>query len=83
MPVRVNGHENTACEVMKPTTSIASAFNVYTGSMQIVWDERKRQAKLLKHGLDFAMLDTEFFAAATSGRPSEPGYWPSAKSTAS
>lgn len=35
--------------------------------MKIVWDERKRQANLLKHGLDFALLDAEFFAAAYIG----------------
>ncbi|CAN5176760.1 hypothetical protein BH10PSE8_BH10PSE8_23490 [soil metagenome] len=35
--------------------------------MKIVWDERKRQANLLKEGLDFAILDAEFFAAAQIG----------------
>jgi uncharacterized protein len=29
--------------------------------MQIVWDERKRQINLEKHGLDFADLNTDFF----------------------
>lgn len=33
--------------------------------MQIVWDERKRQINLAKHGLDFADLDAYFFASAT------------------
>lgn len=32
--------------------------------MKIVWDERKRQANLLKHGLDFAALDIDFFNRA-------------------
>jgi uncharacterized DUF497 family protein len=35
--------------------------------MRILWDERKRQANLLKHGLDFAVLDAEFFARAYIG----------------
>lgn len=34
---------------------------VYTYSIQIVWDERKRQANLLKHGLDFEDLTLTFF----------------------
>jgi uncharacterized DUF497 family protein len=33
--------------------------------MNIVWDEPKRLANLDKHGLDFAALTMEFFAAAT------------------
>jgi uncharacterized DUF497 family protein len=33
--------------------------------MLIVWDEPKRLANLDKHGLDFAALTMEFFAAAT------------------
>ena len=28
--------------------------------MQILWDERKRQANLDKHGLDFAAVDRDF-----------------------
>jgi hypothetical protein len=32
--------------------------------MKIVWDEWKRKANLLKHGLDFAVLDPDFFAGA-------------------
>jgi len=32
--------------------------------MEIVWDEPKRQQNLAKHGLDFASLSLEFFAAA-------------------
>ncbi len=37
---------------------------VYTKIMQIVWDERKRQANINKHGFDFADLSEEFFARA-------------------
>ncbi len=32
--------------------------------MRIVWDEPKRLANLDKHGLEFADLSVEFFAAA-------------------
>ena len=32
--------------------------------MMILWDEPKREANLAKHGMDFADLDDEFFAAA-------------------
>ena len=32
--------------------------------MKIVWDEPKRLTNLAKHGLDFADLDADFFAAA-------------------
>ena len=32
--------------------------------MQIVWDEPKRQANIVKHGLDFADLDEAFFEDA-------------------
>ncbi|NGP19079.1 BrnT family toxin [Devosia aurantiaca] len=32
--------------------------------MQIIWDEPKRRANLLKHGLDFADLTLEFFEDA-------------------
>ena len=32
--------------------------------MQIVWDEPKRLANLVKHGMDFADLDETFFANA-------------------
>lgn len=32
--------------------------------MEITWDEPKRQANILKHGLDFADLDEAFFASA-------------------
>ena len=35
--------------------------------MKIVWDEWKRKANLLKHGLDFAVLDPDFFAGAYIG----------------
>jgi uncharacterized DUF497 family protein len=33
--------------------------------MVIVWDERKRQANIEKHGFDFSDLDESFFDAAT------------------
>jgi uncharacterized DUF497 family protein len=36
--------------------------------MKIVWDERKRRANLLKHGLDFALLDADFFTRAYIGQ---------------
>lgn len=32
--------------------------------MKITWDEPKRQANLVKHGLDFADLTLEFFLTA-------------------
>lgn len=32
--------------------------------MVIVWDERKREANLVKHGIDFADIELEFFASA-------------------
>ena len=32
--------------------------------MLIVWDEPKRLANLDKHGLDFALVDLEFFGGA-------------------
>jgi uncharacterized DUF497 family protein len=32
--------------------------------MEIVWDERKRQNNIAKHGLDFAQLSLDFFLAA-------------------
>ena len=35
--------------------------------MKIVWDEPKRQANLVKHGMDFADLDPGFFADALVG----------------
>ena len=35
--------------------------------MKIVWDEPKRLTNLAKHGLDFADLDTDFFAEAAFG----------------
>lgn len=40
--------------------------------MRIVWDEAKRQANLIKHGLDFAGLDLDFFADAIF-RPAHSG----------
>ncbi len=33
--------------------------------LRILWDEPKRRANILKHGLDFAALTEDFFAAAT------------------
>ena len=33
--------------------------------MRIVWDEPKRLANLARHGMDFAMLEEEFFENAT------------------
>ena len=36
--------------------------------MKIIWDENKRISNLAKHGLDFADLTLEFFAAAEFGR---------------
>ena len=42
--------------------------------MMIVWDEPKRQANLLKHGLDFADLDETFFDNAVV-RPTHSGRW--------
>ncbi len=35
--------------------------------MHIVYDEAKRRSNIDKHGLDFADLTREFFAAATLG----------------
>lgn len=32
--------------------------------VRIIYDETKRQGNLAKHGLDFALLDLEFFAAS-------------------
>lgn len=32
--------------------------------MKITWDETKRASNLAKHGLDFADLDLDFFAAS-------------------
>jgi len=32
--------------------------------MIIVWDEPKRQANIVKHGIDFAMIGPEFFLSA-------------------
>jgi uncharacterized DUF497 family protein len=32
--------------------------------MEIVWDERKRQRNIAKHGLDFAVLSLDFFLTA-------------------
>ncbi|MGH6797419.1 MAG: BrnT family toxin [Roseiarcus sp.] len=36
--------------------------------MKVLWDESKRLTNLAKHGLDFADLDTDFFAAAMVSR---------------
>lgn len=35
--------------------------------MKIVWDEPKREANLVKHGIDFADMDEAFFADALIG----------------
>lgn len=32
--------------------------------MRIVWDERKRETNVAKHGMDFASLTVEFFETA-------------------
>lgn len=32
--------------------------------MIIVWDEPKREANIVKHGIDFAMIGPEFFLSA-------------------
>jgi len=42
----------------------ACAISVYDNFMKVVWDEPKRLTNLAKHGLDFADLDPDFFAAA-------------------
>ena len=36
----------------------------YIQFMKIIWDEPKRRSNLTKHGLDFADLSIDFFAAA-------------------
>ena len=33
--------------------------------MKLVWDEPKRQRNIAKHGLDFAVLTSEFFENAS------------------
>lgn len=40
--------------------------------MRIVWDERKRIANIVKHGMDFADLDEVFFLSAVI-RPAKSG----------
>jgi uncharacterized DUF497 family protein len=40
--------------------------------MLITWDEPKRLANLAKHGLDFALLDVEFFLSSVV-RPAKLG----------
>lgn len=42
--------------------------------MKIIWDETKRQSNLTKHGLDFADLSIDFFAAAKIGDAKEGRY---------
>ncbi len=42
--------------------------------MRIVWDEIKRRENLRKHGLDFATLTEEWFAAAHI-EPARLGRW--------
>jgi uncharacterized protein len=39
--------------------------------MRIVWDEPKRLANLVKHGIDFARIGEEFFALALVGPAKE------------
>lgn len=40
--------------------------------MMIVWDEPKRAANLVKHGIDFADIGEDFFASALV-RPAKDG----------
>ncbi|KQP16614.1 BrnT family toxin [Methylobacterium sp. Leaf93] len=40
--------------------------------MTATWDERKRKANLLKHGLDFADFDASFDAERALIRPTRP-----------
>ena len=40
--------------------------------MKILWDEQKRLVNLDKHGMDFAMLDEDFFVRAAIG-PAKDG----------
>jgi uncharacterized protein len=40
--------------------------------MIIVWDEPKRQANIVKHGIDFADVGEDFFASAIV-RPAKDG----------
>ncbi|MCJ2130906.1 BrnT family toxin [Methylobacterium sp. E-045] len=40
--------------------------------MTVTWDEHKREANLLKHGLDFADFDASFDAEAAMILPTRP-----------
>ncbi|WDF71473.1 BrnT family toxin [Novosphingobium sp. KACC 22771] len=42
--------------------------------MMIVWDEPKREANILKHGIDFADIGEGFFASALIGQ-AKAGRW--------
>jgi uncharacterized protein len=42
--------------------------------MIIVWDERKREANLVKHGIDFADVPADYFLSAVI-RPAKLGRW--------
>lgn len=42
--------------------------------MKIIWDEHKRTTNLTKHGLDFANLTIDFFAAAKIEETKEGRY---------
>ncbi|WP_226018932.1 BrnT family toxin [Novosphingobium sp. FKTRR1] len=42
--------------------------------MIIVWDEPKRQANLVKHGIDFAEIGPDFFLSAQVV-PAKAGRW--------
>lgn len=42
--------------------------------MNIVWDEPKRLANLVKHGVDFADIGEDFFLGALVG-PAKEGRW--------
>ena len=43
--------------------------------MKIVWDEPKRLANLVNHGLDFADLDEAFFEKALVASGNKPKRW--------
>jgi uncharacterized DUF497 family protein len=42
--------------------------------MIIAWDEPKRQANIIKHGIDFAAIGPEFFLAGQV-MPAKDGRW--------
>ena len=41
--------------------------------MRLLWDERKRLANIVKHGMDFAELDVGFFLDAPAVRSVRSG----------